>query len=145
MVAGLGVLGLGLVGCSGPAAQPKATGTPSGIPSSGPPGTARPGPSASPGGAPASSTARPSAPQTSSKSPVGPATGVVAGTVTADSQGPCYAVHTSGNVDFALYSTNSGSFHKGQTVRATVKVMPHGITCPGGGRQAQIVTLQILK
>jgi hypothetical protein len=54
-------------------------------------------------------------------------------------------VRTSANVDFILYSTTSGTFHMGQTMRATVKVMPHGISCPGGGRQAQIVTLQVLK
>jgi hypothetical protein len=65
--------------------------------------------------------------------------------VTADSQGPCYSVRNSANVDFILYSTNSGSFHQGQTMRATVKVMPQGISCPGGGRQAQIVTLELLK
>jgi len=54
-------------------------------------------------------------------------------------------VRTSANVDFILYGTTSGTFHMGQTMRATVKVMPHGISCPGGGRQAQIVTLQVLQ
>jgi hypothetical protein len=138
MVAGLGVIGLGLVGCSNPTTQPKSAGRLSAIPSSG-------APSASPGGTTAAPTALPPAPHTSSKPPVGPATGVIAGIVTADSQGPCYAVRTSANVDFILYGTNDGSFHKGQTVRATVKVMPLGISCPGGGRQAEIVTLQVLK
>jgi hypothetical protein len=69
----------------------------------------------------------------------------VSGTVTADSQGPCYPVRTNANVDFILYGINTGTFRQGQTVRVTVKVMPHGITCPGGGRQAEIVTVEVLK
>jgi hypothetical protein len=145
MVAGLGAAALGLVACTSPAAQPKSAARPSAIPSASGHPSARPVPSGLSGRSTASPPVRPPAPSTSSKPPLGAATGVVTGTVAADSQGPCYAVHTSTNLDFNLYSTNSGSFRKGQIVRATVKSMPRGVSCPGGGRQAQIVMLESLK
>jgi hypothetical protein len=128
------VLTLGLGGCAGRADQiPQGTPTPapSATPSPDPPPTP-----STPIGVPAP---QPSGLTTTIASDEFPA-GVVVGTVTADSSGPCYLVETDDGKQYALVG-RGGTVHRGQRVRAQTEQRPSATDC-GPGIQLALVKLE---
>jgi hypothetical protein len=101
------VLTFGLVGCAGTADQsPQGTpSTPVGIPAPAPSGLTTTIASDEPG--------------------------VVVGTVTADSGGPCYLVETDDGKQYALIGSG-GTVHRGQRVRAQTEQRPSAVDCAPG-------------
>jgi hypothetical protein len=66
--------------------------------------------------------------------------GVVVGTVTADSGGPCYLVETDDGQHYALIG-NGGTVHRGQRVRAQTEQRPSAVDC-GPGIQLALLKLE---
>lgn len=100
-------------------------------------GTADQSPQGTPGTASSATSA------TSSPGPVPtPSTsvGVVVGSVTADSGGPCYLVETDDGKQYALIG-NGGTVHRGQRVRAQIEQRPTAVDC-GPGIQLAFTKLE---
>jgi hypothetical protein len=120
-------LAFGLAGCAGTTGQsPQGTSTTGSSPTA-----------STPVGVPAP---QPSGLTTTIASDELPA-GVVVGTVTADSGGPCYLVETDDGKQYALIG-NGGTVHRGQRVRAQTEQRPSAVDC-GPGIQLSLTNLEI--
>lgn len=67
--------------------------------------------------------------------------GVIVGTVTADSSGPCYLIETDDGRPYALVG-DGGTVHRGQRIRAQTDQQPTTADC-GPGRQLHLVKLDV--
>jgi hypothetical protein len=67
--------------------------------------------------------------------------GVIVGTVTADSSGPCYLIETDDGRPYALVG-EGGTVQRGQRIRAQTDQQPTTADC-GPGRQVHLVKLDV--